>query len=321
VPVKSQAAVELKPADAVEILVLMDNYSDVLLPSTARAARPPLAPGGQIPSTTLLAEHGLSLLITARADAGTSQLLLDAGYTEVGVPHNLDLLRVSLSGLEALVLSHGHMDHFGALGAVLRRVGPGVPVVAHPAAVEGSRYLERPGGAGRARFADIPPDVVACLGERLVLTPGPYVSRSGLWATTGEVTRETAFEKGMPGALRERGGRMVPDQLEDDLAVILHVKGKGLVIISGCAHAGIVNTVRRAQSLTGVERLYALVGGFHLGGPAFAAAVGPTVEAIRALSPQVLVPMHCTGRAAAHRMEEAFGETFILSSVGTTLRL
>jgi len=317
---ESSAPVELKPVDAVEILILMDNFSDVLLPSTDRAVRPPLAPGGQIPSTTLLAEHGLSLLITARGKAGTSRLLLDAGYTDVGVPHNLDFLGVDLADLEALVLSHGHMDHFGALGAVLQRVPPDVPVVTHPAAVEGSRYLDRP-GAGRARFADIPATVVDFLGDRLVLTPGPYVSGKGLWATTGEVARETPFEKGMPGALRERGGRMVADTLEDDLAVVLHVAGKGLVVISGCAHAGIVNTVQRAQRITGVEKLYALVGGFHLGGPAFAAAVSPTVDALRAFDPEVLVPMHCTGRAATHRLEEALGDAFVLSSVGTTIRL
>ena len=316
----SAHSVELSPAESVEVLILMDNYSDVLLPGTAVAARPPLAPGGQIPSTTLLAEHGLSLLITVRGEAGMSRLLLDAGYTEQGVPHNLDLLGVDLADLEAVVLSHGHMDHFGALGAVLGRVGPEVPVVAHPAAVEGNRYLEIP-GQGRARFAEIPGKVLAALGHRLVLTSQPYVGRSGLWATTGEVPRETSFEKGLPGALRAREEQWVADRVEDDLAVVVNVAEKGLVVVSGCAHSGIVNTVRRAQALTGRKKLYAVLGGFHLGGPAFAAAVDPTIEALRELGPKVLVPMHCTGRPATKRLEDAFGQSFELSSVGTAIRL
>ncbi|HZK49125.1 MAG TPA: MBL fold metallo-hydrolase [Thermoleophilia bacterium] len=310
----------LEPVETVEILVLMDNFSDVLLSSTEHAVRPPLAPGGNIPATTLLAEHGLSLLITVRGKSATSRLLLDAGYSDVGVPHNLDLLGVDLSDLEALVLSHGHMDHFGALGSVLQRVGEQVPVVAHPAALEGCRYLDRP-GAGLARFVDLPPEVVASLGSRLRLSAGPYVSPGRLWATTGEVARETAFEKGMPGALRERDGRMVADSLEDDTAVVVNVGGKGLVVISGCAHAGIVNTVRQARDITGVEKVYALVGGFHLGGATLAEVVDLTVEAIREFAPQVVVPMHCTGRAATQRLEGVFGDAFEVSSVGTMFRL
>jgi 7,8-dihydropterin-6-yl-methyl-4-(beta-D-ribofuranosyl)aminobenzene 5'-phosphate synthase len=114
---------------------------------------------------------------------------------------------------------------------------------------------------------------------------------------------------------------MVVDELEDDLAVVVEVKGKGLVVIAGCAHAGIVNTVRHALDLTGARRLYALIGGFHLGGADVSEVVDPTVEAIRRWAPEVVVPMHCTGRAAVQRFEAVFGDAFESSSVGTTFRL
>ncbi|HSH69890.1 MAG TPA: MBL fold metallo-hydrolase [Deferrisomatales bacterium] len=316
----STPSLGLVSAETVEILILMDNYSDNLLPSGSVATRPRLAPGGEIPATTLLAEHGLSLLITARGATAQTRFLLDAGYTDKGVPHNLDLLGVDLADLEAVVLSHGHMDHYGSLAAVLERASPSVPVVMHPAVLEGSRYLDRP-GQERARFPRLSRELVASLGERLLLTSEPYLGSGRLWGTTGEVARETPFEKGLPGALRERDGQLVPDLMEDDLAVVLHLAGKGLVVISGCAHAGIVNTVHCAQRLTGVDEVYAVLGGFHLGGPAFADALGPTVDALRDLHPEVLVPMHCTGHAATYRLAEAFGEAFVLSSVGTTLHL
>ena len=316
----STTSLELIPAGSVEVLILMDNYSDNLLPSGPVATRPNLAPGGEIPATTLLAEHGLSLLITARGASTQTRFLLDAGYTDKGVPHNLDLLGVDLADLETVVLSHGHMDHYGALAAVLGRASPAVPVVMHPAVLEGPRHLDRP-GHGRVRFPQLSRELVASLGDRLLLTSEPYLSPGRLWGTTGEVPRETCFEKGLPGALREREGQLVPDPMEDDLAVVLHLAGKGLVVISGCAHSGIVNTVQCAQRLTGVDEVYAVLGGFHLGGPAFAEAVSPTVAALLDLHPEVLVPMHCTGHAATHRLAEAFGEVFVLSSVGTTLHL
>jgi 7,8-dihydropterin-6-yl-methyl-4-(beta-D-ribofuranosyl)aminobenzene 5'-phosphate synthase len=309
--------VDLEPVDSLEVLVVMDNFSDVLLPSTERVRRPPLARDGQIPATTLLAEHGLSLLITARSGSVTSRVLLDAGYSEAGVPHNLDLLGVDLSDVEALVLSHGHMDHFGALGAVLERMGGGVPVVTHPSALEGSRYLER-ADSDPVRFADLPRWVVDSIRGRSIVTSRPYVSPTRLWATTGEIERRTDFERGMPGAMRQRDGELVTDALEDDLAIVAVVRGKGLAIISGCAHSGIVNTVRHAQEITGVDAVDAVVGGFHLSGAAFADAVDPTVAALKGLGPRMVVPMHCTGRSVTQLLESVLPDAFELSSVGTT---
>lgn len=310
----------LLEADAAQVLVIMDNYIDLLLPGNQRVRRPGLAKNGVIPSDTLLAEHGLSLLISVRRGADSTQVLLDAGYSQVGVPHNLDMLGVSLEGVEAVVLSHGHMDHFGSLPEVLRRVGRPVPLVVHPEAMAGNRYRKNPQGV-IDRFPPLPAQELDAAGAILTWAKEPYVAPSGLWAASGGVDRTTDFEKGMPGALKDTGSGMEPDPLADDMAIILNLKDKGLAVISGCAHAGIINTVRHAMEITGQDKVHAVIGGFHLSGAAFEPIIGRTVEELKAWRPEVVMPMHCTGRKAQAALEKALGQAFVVASVGTKLSL
>ena len=138
---------------------------------------------------------------------------------------------------------------------------------------------------------------------------------------TGEVERRTAFEKGLPGALAERDGSIVPDPILDDQALVLHLKGRGLVVISGCSHAGIVNTVLYARKLTGLEQIHAVLGGFHLTGPFFEEIIPQTIEAVKAWGCSVVVPMHCTGWKAIEDFKTAFPEAFRLNAVGTRITL
>jgi 7,8-dihydropterin-6-yl-methyl-4-(beta-D-ribofuranosyl)aminobenzene 5'-phosphate synthase len=115
-----------------------------------------------------------------------------------------------------------------------------------------------------------------------------------------------------------RDGEWQPDPLiADDQALVAHVRDKGLVVITGCSHAGVINTVRYARKLTGVDRVYAVIGGFHLGTPLFEPIIEPTVKALEEFQPQVIVPTHCTGWRAAHALEAAFPEAFVPGSVGT----
>ncbi len=316
----AQSHIDLLEADSAQVLVVIDNYSDLLLPGSERVERPGLAKDGLIPSTTLLAEHGLSLLITIKRGADSSRVLLDAGYTRVGVPHNLDLLGVSLTDVEAVVLSHGHMDHFGALPEVLRRVGRPVPLVVHPAALEGNRYRKNPAGV-IDKFPALPAEELTAAGAELTWAEEPYIAPSRLWAATGRVERTTDFEKGMPGALKDTGGGMVPDSLPDDMAIVINLKHKGLAVISGCAHAGMINTVRHAMELTGQNKVHAVIGGFHLSGKVFEPIIGRTVEELMAWQPEVVMPMHCTGRKAQAALEDALGPAYVVASVGANLRL
>jgi 7,8-dihydropterin-6-yl-methyl-4-(beta-D-ribofuranosyl)aminobenzene 5'-phosphate synthase len=139
---------------------------------------------------------------------------------------------------------------------------------------------------------------------------------------TGEVDRVTGFEKGFPIHQAWRGGGWEPDPLIlDDQALIAHVAGRGLVVLTGCGHAGIVNICRYAQRLTGVEKLHAVIGGFHLTGPLFEPVIGDTVTALEQLAPEVIVPAHCTGWKATHAIARRLPGAFIQNSVGTTFHL
>ena len=316
----STPKIDLLEADAAEVLIIIDNYVDVLLPHGPQVERPALAKNGQIPSSTLLAEHGLSLLITMERQGRSHQVLLDAGYTQVGVPHNLDMLGISLTGLEAIVLSHGHMDHFGSLPEVVRRVGRPVTLVAHPDALEGQRFRKTPFG-DLVAFPKLSAEQLSAAGAEIVLPQEPYLAASKMWAATGQVPRTTDFEQGMPGAMKDYGQGPVPDPMADDMAIVLNLKDKGLAVISGCAHAGIVNTVRHAVQMTGVDRVYAVIGGFHLGGPAMEPIIDATVRELKAYDPQIVMPMHCTGRNAQAEIERAMGPAYVVSSVGSRVIL
>ena len=150
----------------------------------------------------------------------------------------------------------------------------------------------------------------------------PSLLLGGSVLITGEVDRTTDFETGMPfhEAMGESGWE--PDPLIlDDQALIVHVRGRGLVVLTGCGHAGAVNICRYAMRLTGVERLTGLLGGFHLTGPAFEPVIEPTISALRDLAPEVVVPAHCTGWRAHHRLGAELPEAFVPNAVGTSVVL
>ena len=313
--------VSLKPLDRVEVLTLMDNFVDVLLEDTDIVTRPPKAAGAEIPTDTLLAEHGLCLLVKVQHGPDRHAILFDTGYNSIGVLHNMDKLAVDPDGLEAIILSHAHMDHTGSLLPILEKVSKTIPLVVHPDVFLYPRFLKGKDGSIK-KFPrtlvrkDLERRNVAILESK---TPTPILDDKIL--VTGEVERTTAFEKGMPNALLEREGKLEPDPIKDDQALVMQLKDRGLVVISGCSHTGIVNTVRYAQKLTGVEKVHAVLGGFHLSGAFFEKILEPTISELKALSPEVVVPMHCTGRAAMEQFSRAFSSAFVLNSVGSKITL
>lgn len=313
--------VSLKELDRVEILTLMDNFVDVLLEDTKVVSRPPKAIGAEIPTDTLLAEHGLSLLVKVQHGAEKHTILFDTGYNSMGVLHNMAKLAVDPNEMEAIVLSHGHMDHTGSLHPILQKISNPIPLVVHPDAFLYPRFVEEKDGS-RRRFPrtlvreDLDRRNVELLESK---TPTPILDETIL--VTGEVERTTEFEKGMPNALIERDGNLEPDPIKDDQALVMHLKDKGLVVVSGCSHAGIVNTVRYAKKLTGVAKVHAILGGFHLSGAFFEKIVDKTIDELKALSPVVVVPMHCTGRKAMEQFSREFPSSFVLNSVGSKITL
>jgi 7,8-dihydropterin-6-yl-methyl-4-(beta-D-ribofuranosyl)aminobenzene 5'-phosphate synthase len=317
----NQKTTSIQAVDRVEILTLMDNYVDVLLTNTDVVTRPPVSKSGTIPSDTLLAEHGLSLLVTVQAGEKTHTVLFDTGYSNIGVVHNVDMLGVDLGRVEAMALSHGHMDHTGSLYPVLDRIPHKIPLVVHPGVFDAPRFF----GLADGRRLLFPQTLVKedLLKQNIDLvestTPTPVAG--GTIVVTGEVERVTSFEKGLPNASMERDGKIVNDPISDDQALVVYLKGKGLVVIAGCSHAGIINTILYAQKITGVQTVHAAVGGFHLSGPYFEKIIEQTIAEFKKLGPRFLSPMHCTGWKAINQISQAFPDEFILNSVGSMIAL
>ncbi len=311
----------LKEVDRVEIVTLIDNYVDVLLKDTDIVTRPPRGAGEEIPTDTLLAEHGLSLLVTVHQGTKTHTLLFDTGYSQIGVPHNMALLDIDLQRIEAIVLSHAHMDHSGSLNRILEGIKGPVTLVVHPGAFLFPRYIERDDGT-RQRFPrTLSREDLASEKLKILESKTPVLLAEDGLMVTGQVERSTGFEKGLPGALLEREGKIMPDPISDDQALVLHLKEKGLVVISGCSHSGIVNTLLHAQKLTGLRKVHAVLGGFHLSGPAFEPIVEKTISELKNVAPEVIVPMHCTGWKAIQRLHQEFPSAFVLNSVGSKITL
>jgi 7,8-dihydropterin-6-yl-methyl-4-(beta-D-ribofuranosyl)aminobenzene 5'-phosphate synthase len=317
----NKAPLSLKQVDRVEIITLIDNYVDVLLQSSEMVTRPPLSKEQQLPTDGLVAEHGLSQLVRVFADDAAHSVLFDTGYTKFGVPHNLEVMGIDLAGIEAIVMSHGHMDHTGSLYPILESLGRPVPVVVHPEGFHTPRYFGLNDGR-KLRFpVTLSKEDLVRFGGEVLESREPVLLADGNVLVTGEVERTTPFEKGLPNATLERNGKEEKDPIRDDQALVIHLKGKGLVIVSGCAHAGIVNTVLHAKKITGVNKVYAVIGGFHLSGPTFEPIIEQTVKALKEMNLKMIVPMHCTGWKAIQRFSEAFPDSFVLNSVGTTFSL
>ncbi len=327
-----EPALPLKTVDSVTITTLVDNYVDALLLDQGPAKRlgRPTSDTPHLQASILeegqtadapLAEHGFSVQISFKSGGRERRVLFDTGMTPSGLVDNARRLSLSIKDVEAIVLSHGHFDHTTGMDGLVRALGrPNLPVYLHPEAWSKRRLLL----PGRDPFEVPTPSKSAIRGAGFEITEEkrPSFLFDGCLLITGEVDRTTEFEKGFPIHQAKRNGDWQPDPLIlDDQAAILHVKDKGLVVLTGCGHAGIVNIVRYAQRLTGVDQLYAVIGGFHLNGPLFEPIIPAVCDALAAVTPEVIVPAHCTGWKAVHAIAARFPDAFIQNSVGTRFEL
>lgn len=331
-PIEGDAVdpITLEPVDEVVITTLVDNSYDALLPDAGPARRagfgrpPKVAAPQMVQGETvagLVAEHGFAALVTTRRGDRTHTLLFDTGVSPNGLADNMERLGITAADIEALVLSHNHFDHAGGLLGLARlRRRAGLPITVHPD-VWTARRVAVP-GAPEFRMPTLSRRSLEDEGFTVVERRQPSLVLDGSVLVTGEVDRTTDYETGMRFHEALRGDRWEPDPLIlDDQAIVVHVRGRGLVVLTGCGHAGAVNICRYALRLTGVPVLAGLFGGFHLSGPAFEPIIEPTVAAFQAMAPAVIVPAHCTGWKAQHRLAAALPDAFVPNAVGTSFTI
>ena len=312
----------------VAVTVLVDNRADLMLKSTDTVLRFNDAP--------LLAEHGFAALVDLQ-EAGV-KILWDAGITQDTLLENARRMKVDLAAIDKIALSHGHGDHTAAITGVVAAIGGRpqarkwdkdvtvedierwmashrVPLIAHPAVFR-ERWGVRKDGSKYGPALPASRAEWEAAGADIVLTEKPYQLGPGC-ATTGAVPRRSFEQAGTPPRMAYReGDDFFRDYVDDDQAIVINVEGKGLVIVAGCAHAGIVNTVDHAREISGVERVWAIMGGFHLA-PASDEEIQRTIDAIKAFKPALVVPTHCSGFKAISQFARQMPDEFVLGVVGT----
>lgn len=263
-----------------------------------------------------LGQHGFSALVEVEGPAGTSRILVDTGQEAKVVLANAERLGLDLARVDAILITHGHYDHTGGLLGILDKVGGrGRMVVLHPDALK-PKFAIKP----RFRFVSAEGLTEAALEERgavLVKSRGP-VRFTPYLASTGEVKRQTPFER-VEGFLTLGPEGLVEDPLLDDQALVIRHRD-GLVVITGCAHSGVVNTVLHARELMGEERVLAVLGGFHLEG-ASEERLTATVRELERLAPEHVYACHCTGLDAFCKLKAAFGPRFRRLGAGDVVEL
>ena len=307
----------LKEVERVEVTCLVDNTVDLLLPNTEVAHRPILTRNWY--EQPLVAEHGFCALLTLHFDGVKRSLLLDSGLDPFAAPHNADVLDLDLSYCESLISSHGHIDHAGGLLNLRKKMTTRqeIPLVLHEDAFK-NRLVKFQDG----RTIHLPAPNRSLLTEAgydIIEKHSPSLWISDRVLVTGEIPRTNSFEKGFPNHYSEvEEGKMEADPLiKDDQAIILTVKDKGLVIITGCGHAGIINTLNYAKQLTGEDRIYSVLGGMHLSGGVFEPIIPRTMEELERLKPKFVVPCHCSGLKAMTEIARKMPDAFMQNSVGT----
>lgn len=318
--------------EKVSLTVLVDNKANLIVESSENIK--------YFTEKPLLAEHGFSALIGT--DDSDEKILWDAGVSKVALIENMHRMEIDPRTISKIALSHGHQDHYAAMTDLLNELkllpeekewgetvtkeeveewmaGFQIPIVAHPAAFR-ERWWVNDDGKMVGPFLPPPEMEWKAARAKIILSEEPYKLSQGCW-TTGFIPRTSFEHSGRPTKLLYRDGSdFKPDDLEEDQAIVINVKDKGLIVLSGCAHSGIVNTVKHAKAFTGIDTIYAIIGGFHLA-RANDDEIEKTIEYIKSTKPTYVIPSHCTGFSAIGQFAQGMPEEFIEGIVGTTYML
>lgn len=303
----------LPSLQAVTIEILVDNFFDVFEPSRPGIVER-VVPGAL--KKPLLAAHGLAYLITLNRQGRLTRILMDAANAPLPLFNNLEALEHTVEEIDAVVLSHGHPDHYGGLYDFLAKRSGALPVFLHQDVFYPKLFLTPRGRVGPWKLEL---DQLMAAGVQLHENRGPEMILDQV-LLTGTVEATTGYEKPLPVFKRKINDQEEPDHFSDEQALVAVVEGRGLVVVGGCSHPGIVNMVRYAQKLTGEKKVSLIIGGFHLtaGGDDL---IQQTIQGLKELKPELIMAGHCTGFRALTKLAAAFPDNFMVSCVGTKVMI
>jgi 7,8-dihydropterin-6-yl-methyl-4-(beta-D-ribofuranosyl)aminobenzene 5'-phosphate synthase len=312
----SQTSFKFQQCDKTVITVITDNLADATRLDYKIANRHKGT--AAVVDRALHAEHGLSYHVETIVDGQSHEFLFDFASEIQGVRRNIDLLKINFKKIEALALSHDHWDHQAALVELLTQkrgdLAHGIPLYVGEQFFVGT-YAKTPDGQIRSLLSLKKEDVDGLKLVKIVETKTPTTVVPGAFLT-GRVEQITEYEKISPSFVAKRGDQYVQEEFLGEQAIFLNIKGKGLVILSGCAHRGIVNTVKHVQKVSGIDKVHAIIGGFHLTN-AKPELIQKTITDIKKINPDYIVPAHCTGFEAISEFAREMPSQFILNTAGT----
>jgi 7,8-dihydropterin-6-yl-methyl-4-(beta-D-ribofuranosyl)aminobenzene 5'-phosphate synthase len=314
----------LNAVDALEVMVLVDNIVDPLstLPKGVTGENAVLMANGLMVSSghvRCCANHGLSLVITARVGSDIQILLFDAGPEAYTFARNSDRLGTPFGEVGAIFLSHGHWDHGGGLPEALRLVTAAngrnpVPFHVNPG-MFATRGMRQANGIVIPAERVMDPIELERRGAAIVNSPDARAIMEQMFYVSGEIPRVTSYERGLPPHVRlaQDGVTWEPDPLIlDERYIAAHVKGKGVVVFTACSHSGVINVLKDASNVFGEVPLYAVMGGFHLSGAEVEAIIPDTVRDFGEFKLKRIVPCHCTGWRAVHALAQVYSEDVLI---------
>ncbi len=308
-------SVQIPEVDKLTITVITDNYYDIFRPNSTIVKRYSMFDALEA-SSSIHAEHGLSYHIVTEINGISHSFLFDYGLDTHGVNQNIELLKIDFAKVEALGLSHGHFDHWANLVPFLKQhleqFKKNIPLYVGEEAFA-KRFIKK--GEHLASIGRLSREEIEVLGfvkiieinEPTPIAPGAYL--------TGIIERKTEYEKVQSYLMVQRGDTLEQDSLRGEQSLVVNIKGKGLVVLTSCAHSGVINTTKHAQTMTGVKKVHAVIGGFHLTG-APPEIIDKTIADMKAIAPDYIVPMHCVGFEAQAAFAREMPREFILNTSG-----